>query len=67
MKQVNGLTTDAVAYRNYHVIRKLTGCDDDVADYLDKKTKKFASQMKDRTFTGKTNLSIIAFLQDFKV
>lgn len=66
IKHVNKLFADAVDYRNYRLIKKSTRYEDDVANKLNKMTKKTAVQMKDRTVSAKDPVSIIAFLQNFK-
>lgn len=64
---MNELFADAVDYRNYSLTEKVSLYADEVTTELDEMTKMTATEMKDRIIPAKYSVSIIAFLQDFKV
>lgn len=59
-------SVNAVDDQKYRLIENLALYEDNVPNELYKMTKKTAVQSKDGTFSGKDQVSIIAFLQDFK-
>lgn len=63
---MNELLSNAVKYCRYRLSKTSARYDDDVANELNKRTKKTTVQIKDRTFSGRDPVSIIAFLQNFK-
>lgn len=56
----------ALDYQIYGLLKKLSGYDEDVIQQLEKLAKKIAVQMKDRIFSGKYLMSVVAFLQEFE-
>lgn len=63
---INDCFTAAVDYRSYHRLKKSSRYGNDLAHELHRMAKKVAVQMKDRTFSAKDPLSVVAFLQRFK-
>lgn len=67
LKPGNDLFTDVVDYWQYRLIKKSVRNDDDVAHELGRMKRKVAVLRKDKTFGGRDLLSVIGFLQAFKV
>lgn len=63
---VNARFAAPVDYRNYRLLKKSSGSDDDVAQKLHKMSKKIVVQMKYCTIFGKDPISLINFRQEFK-
>lgn len=66
IEPVDILFKKAVHYHKYHPIKKLVRYDEDVAHDLQRMAKKTAVQIKDKTFSEKDPMSVVAFLQNYK-
>lgn len=63
---LNKLFAEAFDYQKDRLIKKSQRNDDNVANKLNKMSKKTAVRMKDQSFSGQAPVSIIVFLQDFQ-
>lgn len=66
VESVNDSLPAAVDYRNYHPLKRSSQSGDDVAHKLHSMAKRIAVQLKDRTFSRKSTVSVIAVLQQSK-
>lgn len=67
IEPVNDHFEAEIDYQNYRLLKKTFRYDDNVAHELYKMAKKIAVYLKDRTFSGKELISVIAFLLEFKL
>lgn len=66
-QSVNDLIRKAVAHRTYHIIKQLARYEDVVAYKIHRMANKTTVEMMDKMFSGKENISVVGFLQDFKL
>lgn len=56
-----------MSFVKYRHIKWSARCDDEIAPELHRMAKTLATQMKDTKISGKDSISVIVFLQDFKL